>query len=176
MREVVIASFTEHQRFAKTAVLVHGQDSRSPGHFWPRKVYCNETNRKTNQSRRQDILDRPRRESLVVLSRTVRGRSRGEGLCAAYKQRSMEGAAARGEGAEGVSSGRYRRLKPPWGPSRGRAPRSSSGARAMTARSRLPNRRQCESFEFRHALTKDHDGSATTVLGAALDKLAEQAP
>jgi hypothetical protein len=89
----------------------------------------------------------------------------------------------------------------------------------MTAiRQRLPNRRQCESFEFRHAgldftlcagfyrdgrvaeiflsshkpgspvsiafqfganletirqaLTRDHDGSAATVLGAALDKLA----
>jgi hypothetical protein len=104
------------------------------------------------------------------------------------------------------------------------------GARAMTMRERLPNRRQCESFEFRHAgldftlaagfypdgriaeiflsshkpgspleaiardaavtvsialqfgadletirsaLTKDHDGSAATVLGAALDKLGE---
>ena len=103
----------------------------------------------------------------------------------------------------------------------------------MTARQRLPNRRACESVEFRHAgldftlcagfhrdgriaeiflsshkpgtaieatardaaivvsialqfgadiatirsaLTKDHDGSAATVLGAALDKLAEQAP
>jgi hypothetical protein len=103
----------------------------------------------------------------------------------------------------------------------------------MTARERLPNRRECESFEFRYAgmaficsagfypdgriaeiflsshkpgspieaiardaavtvsialqfgvpietihsaLTKDHDGSAATVLGAALDKLAEQAP
>ena len=103
----------------------------------------------------------------------------------------------------------------------------------MTARERLPNRRPCESFEFRHAeldftlaagfypdgriaeiflsshkpgspieaiardaavtvsialqfgvpietirvaLTKDHDGGAATVLGAALDKLAEQAP
>jgi hypothetical protein len=55
----------------------------------------------------------------------------------------------------------------------------------MTARERLPNRRQCESIEFRHAgldftlgagfsaLTKDHDGSAATVLGAALDMLAE---
>jgi hypothetical protein len=100
----------------------------------------------------------------------------------------------------------------------------------MTARERLPNRRQCESFEFRHAgldftlcagfypdgriaeiflssdkpgspieaiardaavtvsialqfganletirqsLIKDHDGSAATAIGAALDALAE---
>jgi len=100
----------------------------------------------------------------------------------------------------------------------------------MTARERLPNRRQCESFEFRHAgldftlcagsypdgriaeiflssnkpgspieaiardaavtvsialqfgadletirqaLTRDHDGGPATLLGAALDKLAE---
>jgi hypothetical protein len=100
----------------------------------------------------------------------------------------------------------------------------------MTARERLPNQRQCESFEFRHAgldftlcagyradgriaeiflsshkpgspikaiardaavtvsialqfgadletirqaLTKDHDGGPATLLGAALDKLAE---
>jgi hypothetical protein len=100
----------------------------------------------------------------------------------------------------------------------------------MTARERLPNRRQCESFEFTHAghpftltagdypdnrigeifissnragsqveavardsaiavsialqfgadletiraaLTRDHDGQPATVLGAALDKLAE---
>jgi hypothetical protein len=76
----------------------------------------------------------------------------------------------------------------------------------MTARHRLPNRRWCESFEFRHAglaftlcagfyrdaaivtslalqhgadldtirgaLTKDHDGSAATPLGAAIDMLA----
>jgi hypothetical protein len=103
----------------------------------------------------------------------------------------------------------------------------------MTARQRLPDRRFCESFEFRHAghsftlcagfyadgriaeiflsshkpgspieaiardaaivvsialqfgadletirsaLTKDHDGGPATVLAAALDKLAEQAP
>jgi hypothetical protein len=103
----------------------------------------------------------------------------------------------------------------------------------MTARERLPNRRACESCEFRHAglvftlcagfypdgrvaeiflsshkpgspieaiardaavtvsialqfgvpietirsaLTKDHDGSAAAVLGAALDKLGEGAP
>jgi hypothetical protein len=103
----------------------------------------------------------------------------------------------------------------------------------MTARERLPNRRQCESFEFRHAgldftlaagfypdgriaeiflsshkpgspieaivrdaavtlsialqfgvpietirqaLTKDHDGSAATPLGAALDAIGERAP
>jgi hypothetical protein len=102
----------------------------------------------------------------------------------------------------------------------------------MTARERLPNRRECESFEFRHAghpftlcagfrvdgrvveiflsshkrgspieaiardaavtvsialqfgapletiraaLTKDHDGSPATLLGAALDNLAEAA-
>ena len=102
----------------------------------------------------------------------------------------------------------------------------------MTARERLPNRRQCESFEFRHAglyftlaagfyedgrvaeiflsshkpgspieaiardaavtisialqfgadletirsaLTKDHDGSSATLLGAALDILAKAA-
>jgi hypothetical protein len=101
---------------------------------------------------------------------------------------------------------------------------------AMTSRERLPNRRQCESLEFRHAghlftlcagfyadgriaeiflsshkpgspieaiardaaittslalqhgvtletirqaLTKDHDGAPATLLGAALDKLAE---
>jgi hypothetical protein len=105
-----------------------------------------------------------------------------------------------------------------------------AGARAVTARQRLPNRRQCESFEFRHAgldftlaagfypdgriaeiflsshkpgspieaiardaavtvsialqfgadlqtirsaLTRDHDGSAATLLGAALDALGE---
>jgi hypothetical protein len=102
----------------------------------------------------------------------------------------------------------------------------------MTARERLPNRRQCESFEFRHAghpftlcagfyadgriaeiflsshkparrsrpspemrpsrrvlrfnlartskrswqaLTRDHDGGPATLLGAALDALAEAA-
>jgi hypothetical protein len=102
----------------------------------------------------------------------------------------------------------------------------------MSARGRLPNRRQCESFEFRHngfaftasagffedghlgelflsshklgspieaiardaavtvsialqfgadletirqALTKDHDGAPATLLGAALDALAEAA-
>jgi len=103
----------------------------------------------------------------------------------------------------------------------------------LTARERLPNRRGCESFEFRHAgldftlaagfypdgriaeiflsshkpgspieaiardaavtvsialqfgvpietirsaLTKDHDGSPATLLGAALDAIAERAP
>ena len=30
--------FPEASRFAKTAVLVTTQGSRSPGHFWPRKV------------------------------------------------------------------------------------------------------------------------------------------
>lgn len=69
----------------------------------------------------------------------------------------------------------------------------------MTARQRLPNRRQCESREFsnggldftlcagpylqfgadletiRAALTKDHDGGPATLLGAALDALAEGA-
>jgi hypothetical protein len=103
----------------------------------------------------------------------------------------------------------------------------------MTARERLPNRRACESFEFRHngfaftasagffedghlgelflsshkpgspieaiardaavtisialqfgadletirqALTRDHDGGPATLLGAALDAIAERAP
>jgi hypothetical protein len=107
------------------------------------------------------------------------------------------------------------------------------GGTAMIARQRLPNRRRCESFEFRHqrldftmtagfyrdgrlaeiflsshkpgtaieatardaaivvsialqfgadietiraALTKDHDGSAATVLGAALDLLTKNSP
>jgi hypothetical protein len=61
-------------------------------------------------------------------------------------------------------------------------------------RQRLPNRRSCESFELRNAgpgspieaiardadletiraaLTRDHDGGPATLLGAALDALAE---
>ena len=59
--------------------------------FGQDKDYSNEIYSTANRVRWQDVLDRPRPASELVLPRSIRGRSRGAGLCAGELPRHLEG-------------------------------------------------------------------------------------
>ena len=115
-------------RFAKRLSWPRTKTAVHKAMFGQDKDYSNKIYSTANRVRQQDVvLDCPRRGSLVVLPRAIRGRTRGACLCAVGKQPKLEKAAPRGaESSEDNGGSRnrgcHRGLKWWQGPSRRRSP------------------------------------------------------